>query len=191
MWKHTKVLADALTVARGALGVSIAGLGLLRGRSALATVVGSVIIAWLSDLIDGPLARRDEAWRATWVGEHDPEADLAVSLGTAVYLVLSDYLMVWVGASLVVIILLLWGLHSHQLAWPFYAVPYVILLRVALREAPVLGWLAVVHLVTTFALRWRRLVGEFVPQFFDAVASLHLAHRNGSEGARERTTRDA
>jgi len=50
---------------------------------------------------------------------HDAEADLAVSLGIAVYLVLSGNLVAWVGLGLAVVILLLWPLHSRQLTWPF------------------------------------------------------------------------
>ena len=172
MLKHTKPLADTLTIARAILGLCIAGLGLSQGRSALPTVVTAVIIAWLSDLLDGPLARRDEAWHTTWVGEHDAEADLAVSLGIAVYLVLSGYVPAWVGGGLVLAILLFWCLHSHQLAWPFYALPYVILLWAAFQEAPAFGWLAVAYLGMTLVLRWRRLMNEFLPQFFGAVGSL-------------------
>jgi len=125
--KHTKPLADTLTIARAILGLCIAGLGLSQGRSVLPTVVTAVIIAWLSDLLDG---------------------------------------------GLVLAILLFWCLHSHQLAWPFYALPYVILLWAAFQEAPAFGWLAVAYLGMTLVLRWRRLMNEFLPQFFGAVGSL-------------------
>lgn len=183
MLKHTKPLADTLTVTRVILGLGIAGLGWAQGKSALPTVVCAVIVSWLTDLLDGPLARRDEAWRATWVGEHDAEADLAISLGIAAYLVLSGYLAALIGEGLVLTILLLWCLHSHQLAWPFYALPYVLLLRAALREAPVLGWLIVAYLGMTLLLRWRRLIGEFLPQFFEAVGSLRSPHNNRASDA--------
>jgi phosphatidylglycerophosphate synthase len=183
MGRHTKPVADLLTVARAVLGVCIAGLGWLRGRCALPTVVGAVIISWLTDLVDGPLARRDKTGRASWIGEHDAEADLAVSLGVAAYLVLAGYLAAWLGAGLVVVTLLLWGFHSHQLAWPSYAAPYALLIRAALREAPALGWVAVIYLIATLTVRWRRLAGEFVPQFFAALASLRLAdHRDKRQG---------
>lgn len=183
MLKHTKPLADTLTIARAILGLCIAGLGWLQGRAALPTVVVAVVISWLSDLLDGPLARHDEAWHATWVGEHDAEVDLVVSLGIAVYLVLSGYLTAWVGAGLMLVILLPWCLHSHQLAWPFYALPYVILVLAAFRDAPASGWLAVAYLGMTLVLRWRRLMREYLPEFFDAVASLRKASRSQVEGS--------
>jgi|YNPBryantNP2012_1023418.scaffolds.fasta_scaffold10446_4 hypothetical protein len=180
MFKHTKPLADALTVTRAVLGLCIAALGLTQGRDALPTVMLILIASWLSDLVDGPLARRDPESHTNWVGEHDAEADLATSLGVAVYLVLSGYLAAWVGAGLVVSILLLWILHSHQLAWPCYALPYVILLGLALRDAPAYGWFTILYLGVTLVLRWRRLRQEFLPQFFAAVSSLRLGHHNGS-----------
>lgn len=168
---HTKTLADLLTVSRACLSVCLAALGMVRGAEALPTAVLIVIITWLTDLLDGPLARHDPDPRITWIGEHDPEADLTVSLGVAAYLVLSGYLAAWLGAVVVLVTLGLWVWHSHQLAWPFYAVPYVVLEVVALREAPLFGWLAVAYLLATLVARWSRLRDEFLPEFFQAVAS--------------------
>lgn len=180
MFKHTKPLADALTVTRAVLGLCIAGMGLVQGKEALPTVVAVMIFSWLSDLVDGPLARRDPDAHTTRVGEHDAEADLATSLGIAAYLLLSGYVAVWLGVGLIIAILLPWVLHSHQLAWPCYAVPYVILLGLALRDAPFFGWLVIVYLGITLLVRWRRLKQEYLPQFFDAVRDLRPAQRNGS-----------
>lgn len=182
MFSHTKPLADALTVARAVLGLCIAGLGALRGKAALPTAVVAVIISWLTDLLDGPLARHDPQAHPTWVGEHDAEADLATSLGIAVYLVLSGYMAAWLGAGLVLVILLLWVLHSPQLSWPFYALPYAILVGLALRDTPAFGWLAVVYLGMTLVVRWRRLRQEHLPEFFSAVASLRRGHRYNGTG---------
>lgn len=180
MLRHTRPLADALTVLRAIFGLCIGGLGLVQGKEALSTVVAITIFSWLSDLVDGPLARRDPDVHTTWIGEHDAEADLATSLGIAAYLLLSGYVAVWLGVVLIIAILLPWMLHSYQLAWPCYAVPYVILLGLALRDMPFFGWLVIVYLGVTLLVRWRRLKQEYLPQFFDAVRHLRPAHRNGS-----------
>lgn len=180
MFRHTKPLADVLTVMRAILGFCIAGLGWAVGKEALPTAVMAMVVSWLSDLVDGPLARRDPDARPTWVGEHDAESDLTTSLGVAAYLSLSGYIAAWVGVGLIIVILLLWVLHSHQLAWPFYAIPYVILIGLALQDAPLFGWLAIIYLGITLLIRWRRLKGEYLPQFFDAVRHLRAIHRNGS-----------
>ena len=182
-FRHTRSLADTLTVSRALLGLCLAGLGLVRGGTALPTAVLVVILSWLTDLLDGPLARRDPSPESTWIGSHDAEADLAVSLGVASYLVLSDYLAAWLGATLVLITVGLWILHSHQLAWPFYALPYVVLGVIAFQEIPPFGWLAAGYLLATAAVRWRRLRDEFLPEFFQAAASLRGGKDRPNHGA--------
>lgn len=173
MLRHTKLLADLLTLSRPLLAVCLVGLGMARGAEALPTAVLAVIVSWLTDLLDGPLARRDPDHRSTWVGEHDAEADLTVSLGVAAYLVLSGYLAGWLGAALVLTILALWVLHSHQLSWPFYALPYVILILTALRGVPLLGLLAVGYLLGTLVVNWSRFWQQHLAEFFGAIESLH------------------
>jgi len=183
--RHTRPMADTLTILRVFLGLYIAGLGLFRGKNTLAAVVVAVIISWLSDLFDGPLARHDRTKPdATWIGEHDAEADLATSLGVAAYLILDGRLAAWMGVGLSLVTLVLWSFHSHQLAWPFYVMPYAILQWHAFQEVPTFGWITAIYLGITLVVRWRRLVEELLPQFFGAVISLHPAHSQGIEKPR-------
>jgi len=172
MDKRTKPIADALTQARVVLGLCIAILGFWRGRQALAQVILAVIVSWMTDLLDGPLARGDPRQVETWTGEHDAEADLSTSVGVTFYLMSSRYLAAWIGIALLLATLGLWFLHSHQLAWPFYAMPYVVLTSVALRNAAMLGWLLIAYVATVLVLRWQRLRSEFLPEFFEAVKDL-------------------
>ena len=178
MIKRTKPIADALTQARVVLGLCIAILGFWRGRDALPQVVLAVIVSWLTDLLDGPLARRDPERTQTWTGEHDAEADLTTSAGVTVYLVASRYLAVWLGVAILLATLGLWFLHSHQLAWPFYAMPYAVLASIALRAATVLGWALIAYVASVSVLRWQRLKAEFLPEFFDAVKDIRAQLSN-------------
>lgn len=170
---RTRLLADLLTVSRVLFSICLAGLGAERGAEALPTAVLIVVISWLTDVLDGPLARHDADHQVTWVGEHDAEADLTTSLGVVAYLILSGYLPGWLGTLLILTILGLWVLHSHQLAWPFYAIPYVLLILLALQEAPPFGWLAVGYLLVTLAACWSRFWQQYLPEFFQAIDSLH------------------
>jgi hypothetical protein len=170
--RHARPLADLLTASRVLLAVYLAALGVTRGTEAVPVAVLTVIVSWLTDLVDGPLARWDPDPRISWVGEHDAEADLTTSLGVTAYLVLSGYVSPWIAAVLVAALLLVWILHSHQLAWPLYALPYVFLGAVAFREAPLFCWLAAGYLAATLAIRWSRLRQEFLPEFFQALASV-------------------
>lgn len=170
---HTRPLADVLTVSRAFLAILLAVLGATRGADALPAAVLIVVTSWVTDILDGPLARRDPRDWVSWVGQHDAEADLSVSLGVTAYLVLSGYLAGWLGAVLALVTLLLWVFHSHQLAWPVYAVPYVVLIAWAFRVAPFTGWVAGGYLALVLVVRWPRLRYEFLPEFFRAVDSLH------------------
>lgn len=172
MTKHTKPIADALTQARVLLSVAIAGLGLWRGREALPQVVVAVIVSWITDLLDGPLARRDSGRQQTWIGKHDAEADLSTSVGLALYLVFSRYVAAWIGLGVLLVTLLLWFLHSRALGWPFYAFPYAVLVSTTFRLAPLLGWALVIYLGSALLVSRQRLTSEYLPEFFDAVRSL-------------------
>jgi len=183
MFRHTKPLADLLTVSRALLAVCLAGLGMARGAEALPTVVLTVIISWLTDVLDGPLARRDPDRRITWVGERDAEVDLTTSLGVVAYLVLSGYLAGWLGAVLVLAMLGLWVFHSHQLAWPAYALPYAILILVAFQDAPLFGWLAVGYLLATLVVCWSRFWQQYLPEFFQAIDNLHMGNGQHTSNA--------
>ncbi len=165
-------LADLLTVSRVFLALVLVWLGLSIGHSAMPTAILLVVLSWFTDLLDGPLARRDTISPPTWVGQHDAEADLSTSLGVAAYLVLTGHIPGWVGAVMSVATIAIWTLHSRQLAWPLYAAPYGILVFVALGAVPILGWLVVAYLLVTLATRWPRLRREYLPEFFQAVGTV-------------------
>jgi hypothetical protein len=153
------------------LALVLVWLGLRLGARALPTAIVIVVLSWFTDVLDGPLARRDTVSPVTWVGRHDAEADLSTSLGVVLYLVLSGYMAGWVGLLIGGATLILWAFHSRQLAWPLYATPYGILVFVAVRLVPVVGWLAVAYLLVTLATRWPRLRREYLPEFFQAVGA--------------------
>ena len=63
MIKSGKRIADLLTNARALLGIGIAVLGLVGGKDALPLAVVTLVLAWLTDLLDGVFARRLPAGR--------------------------------------------------------------------------------------------------------------------------------
>ena len=174
MLKYSKSIADGLTELRAVLAVYIAWLGISRGPGALPKVVMAVIISWITDILDGPLARCDPDERQTWVGEHDAEADLTTSIGLSIYLICADYMASCLGIVLLGTMIGLWLMHSHQLAWPFYAVPYVMLTVVAFKAAPLLGWALLIYVVCALLVHWRRFKDQYLPEFFAAMRALSV-----------------
>ena len=177
MLKYSKPVADLLTKLRVVLAVYIAWLGISRGPGSLAKVVAAVIVSWITDILDGPLARRDPRGKQTWIGEHDAEADLTTSIGLSVYLIFDGHMAAWLGIMVLIVMLSLWVLHSYQLAWPFYAMPYVVLVVVASKAEPLLGWALLLYLTGVLVVHWRRLKTRYLPEFFDAVRALSVGQK--------------
>jgi phosphatidylglycerophosphate synthase len=169
--KQAKPIADFLTLFRFFLGLVIAVLGYLRSSEGLQAAILLVLLSWLTDIVDGRLARRDPDAQDTWLGRHEAEADLSTSLGVTVYLVFSGYIPIWFGVLIVFVLPAVWLLHSHQLAWPLYALPYAILLIVAFDGTPALAWLMVAYLLVTLVIQFPRLSGEHLPEFFQSIRS--------------------
>lgn len=82
-----KRMADGLTALRFVLALPMIWLGLTQPPTrSLAPAVWLTIVAWTSDWLDGPLARRSGFSQQTWMGRHDLEADLAIVIAQAVVL---------------------------------------------------------------------------------------------------------
>jgi len=162
-----KRLADALTAGRAALALTLAALGLPRGTDLLPAAAFILLACWFTDLFDGALARRSGLQAHTWIGDHDLEIDVLVSLGLLVYLVGSGYLAPLYALAY----LLLWGLIFRRWGWRrdpamlFQAPIYLWFLIVAVRDAPQAGWWLVGWILTLIVVTWPRFPREVVPGF--------------------------
>jgi hypothetical protein len=76
-----KQVADLITTSRAFLAIWLPWLGITSGESSLATVVRALILNWTGDALDGTLARRSSKQYHTWIGDHDLEVDVLVSIG--------------------------------------------------------------------------------------------------------------
>ena len=79
-------VADALTLARMVLVVILLGVGSREGVAALPAVVVLTVACWVTDVLDGKLARQAAA--PTRLGRYDVAADLGLALSLAICLVL-------------------------------------------------------------------------------------------------------
>ena len=169
----TKTLADILTASRFGLAWVLLWLGISRGAAGLPSAVGILIIAWTTDLLDGPLARKDPSSRHTWIGDHDLETDMSVSLGGLAFIVLAGYLATWIAVSYVIIcLILLWRFRSQELGWAVQAPPYAAMLFIRLRHAPIYGLAIVAYLILVIIATWPRFPQVTVPQFLSGMRNL-------------------
>ena len=136
-----KQVADFITITRGLLFIVFPWMGITYGAAGLPLAALTMIYAWASDAIDGKLARRSSRIFHTWIGDHDLEVDMLVSIGLLIYMLLSDYISTKVGALYLagwVFIFVFLGFH-RSLGMTFQAPIYGWFLWVAIRDAPVYG----------------------------------------------------
>ena len=170
---RTKTIADTLTLSRFLLALLILWLGVTGGSEPLPTAITALIFAWATDVLDGPLARRDPSGRQTWVGTLDLQADIGVAAGVLGFLTFGGFVPVWMGVTYALIAAALtYCLRSQHLGWAVQAPPYGVMLYVALRDAPLHGSIAVAWIALTVIVTWPRFPKETLPAFFRGMRSL-------------------
>jgi phosphatidylglycerophosphate synthase len=168
-----KTLADTLTSVRFLLALYLIWLGWKKGPEAIASAALTLLVAWITDVLDGPLARRDPRGIRTWIGDRDLEADMAVTLGVWIYLMLAGFLSPWLaGIYLVVAAVALWRFGSDQLAWGLQALPYGAMIWTSWRTAPLYGLLLVAWIGLVIVATWPRFPRQTVPEFLNGVRAL-------------------
>lgn len=180
----SKQVADFLTAVRGLIALMIAWLGIRYGADGLALVAWLLLIAWVTDGLDGPLARRSRRQYRTWLGDHDLVIDMTVSGGLIIYLTLSGFIApVNTGLYLLVwgIIFAHWGL-ARSLGMLVQAPIYGWFLWISWHDAPeigryLVGWIAALVFVT-----WPRFPNEVIPGFLHGLQALR-GHHNADNQA--------
>lgn len=168
-----KTAADLLIGARFLLGPYLVWLGLRGGSQAVTVAALTLLIAWITDVLGGPLARCDPRGIRTWIGDRDLEADVTVALGVWLYLGLTRFLSIWlVVAYVLVAAAALWHVGSRHLAWGIQALPYGLMLWTVWRVAPRHGLLLVAWIGLIVVATWPRFPRHTLPEFLAGMPGL-------------------
>ncbi|MBC7224535.1 MAG: CDP-alcohol phosphatidyltransferase family protein [Anaerolineae bacterium] len=182
---RVRLLADGLTAFRFVIALYLLWLGVTGGPAALPTAAIALVLAWASDLADGPLARLDKEGSPSWIGQRDLEVDCSVAIGVLGYLTFSGYISWLAGVGyLLLSAALLWYFRSVHLAWALEAPPYFCLLWVALRDARFQGILAVLWILFTVVITWPRFPRTTVPAFLEGMRNLTRRDEEGEDNHR-------
>ena len=172
-----KTLADTLTSARLLLGPYLMWLGWREGPEAIRPATLTLLVAWATDVLDGPLARRDPRGIHTWIGDHDLEADVTVALGVWIYLALAGFLSPWLAVAYVLAAAAaLWRFGSAHLAWGLQALPYGAMIWPAGRVVPPYGVLLVAWSGLVLGATWPRFPRHTLPEFLGGMRALLRRH---------------
>lgn len=89
-------------------------------------------VAWVTDLLDGSIARLEPRKIQTWIGRHDLTADVTVAFGSWLFLTLSGLISPFIGFGYILLsAFLLLYFKSEHLAWGLQAPPYGMMILTA------------------------------------------------------------
>lgn len=171
-----KQLADFITLLRSSLLFLLPWMAIVNGRTSLPWAGALLALNWTGDILDGTLARRSRFERQTWIGDHDLEVDIAVSIGLLFYLLINHYVQVLI----VVLYVGVWALYFLNKGLPrsmgmlFQAPIYAWAIYMELLYATKMGWLLVAWIGCAVVITWPRFPKEVIPNFLNGVrAAFH------------------
>jgi cardiolipin synthase len=178
-----KQVADFFTFVRVLLSPILVLIGILEGSEGLPLAIGALIASWTSDALDGPIARRSRVKYHTWLGDHDLEVDIAVSIGLIIYMLLADFVdlqIVGVYILLWVLIFWRWG-HMRSLGMLFQGPIYGYFIYISMRLDPIVGSWMIGWIVAVTIITWPRFPKEVVPGFLDGMRAVLQKYRRVEE----------
>lgn len=179
-----KQIADILTFTRALIGIFFVWIGLTQGAEGLPLAVLFLTLAWTTDALDGPAARRSRVDYHTWIGDHDLEIDTFAATGLLVYLWVSGFISIWVAigyAGAWFLIFFLIGGIERSLGMLSQAPIYGWFIWVAMRYAPHAGRWVLLFLVAIVVVTWPRFPKEIVPGFLYGVSQVYKKFVNSGQ----------
>ncbi len=180
---RAKTVADILTATRLLLATFILLLGLFVGQEALGTVMMVQLLAWTTDILDGPMARRDASRKSTWWDDKDFPVDALLVLSLFLYLTVSGFIQHWFAIIyFVVAAILTTRFRSQSITMSFMAPVLALTLYLALREVPIWGLATIAWCVVVLVTGWSRFV-FVVMNFIAGMRTLHPQKGEKEESA--------
>ena len=171
----SKQIADFLTLSRSILSFLFVWFGKDNDPQTLPYVIFLLLICWISDSLDGPLARRSRIQYQNIIGENDIFADLMVATGTTIYLMMTSYLNWYIGASFIIIFFYLFMRFGYKgsLGMLYQPIIYLYFIWVAVLYAPDLAIWLLIYIVLITVFSWKRLLNEQIPRFLKGFKELN------------------
>lgn len=156
--------ADVLTAAR-LLGAVAATLLIASNRWAMVALLVSMV--WMSDLLDGRLARL--SGMATRLGRFDLVFDTVFGAGTLIGLLAADLLPVWLGLGALIVFGGFFAAGNVAAAMLLQLTGFLPLLFELWQRKPVTWWAPFAVAVLAGAIEWRKLFFSNIPAFIRGV----------------------
>lgn len=183
-----KTIADGLTALRLAISVALALLGPLVGSQDLNAAAALVLVAWTTDLFDGPLARKSGRAGQNWLGRSDLLIDMVLSVALLVYMGSVGLVYFWLGLAYVAlwgVVIWRYGRLTKPLGAAFQGPIYVWFGLSLLARRLLTGRLMVLWVAGNVVATWGRLTRRDMPRFLRGLRDL-IGNPRGSAPESER-----
>ncbi|MCX7761206.1 MAG: CDP-alcohol phosphatidyltransferase family protein [Candidatus Kryptonium sp.] len=168
-----KLAADILTTLRFFIGLYIIRFSSFEVKDGVISASLFLWVAWVTDLLDGSIARLEPRKIQTWIGRHDLTADVTVAFGCWLFLTLSGLISPFIGFGYILLsAFLLLYFKSEHLAWGLQAPPYGMMILTALKYAPEYGALLIVWIIIVVIVTWPRFPKYTLPEFLRGMRAL-------------------
>jgi phosphatidylglycerophosphate synthase len=171
-----KQVADLITFTRGLIAIGLVWVGLEAGGAGLFLAAWMMLADWIGDMLDGRIARRSQVQYRTWIGDHDLQVDMTVSVGLLIFMLQANFLSIWLAG----VYLFLWVLYfgwqrgiPHSQGMLFQAPIYGWFIWISLRYAPLAGWSLVIFLAAVILITWPYFPTVMVPGFLNGLHHTH------------------
>ena len=159
-YSFLKLIADLLTLTRFLVAAFIVGLGLFVGPRALSAAIIATMVGWVTDIVDGPLARSSGCGES-WVSQLDFIADVTMGYSFFLFLVTTGLFpvlpaLLLVVAAVTVVIIRPTEAVIQIVTAPVFALPVVLAFQVGI----VVGACYAAFLLALAVFRWDHLVAD-------------------------------
>ena len=178
-----KQTADIITWARALIALSLPVLGISQGVKSLQMAVILLIINWTADSVDGVLARRSRRQYRSWIGDHDLEVDMLISIGALAYLVVTGLLLWQIAAVYILLwLFIFWRFGVPHVMGVLFQTPiYVLFIIIAIREIPQVALWMIIWIVAAIIVTWPKFHKVIIPEFIGDVRALFIDEQGEQE----------
>jgi len=155
-----RFIADLLTLTRFLIAAFIVGIGLFVGPRALGAAVVATMVGWVTDIVDGPLARSSGCVES-WASRLDFIADVTMGYSFFLFLVTTGLFpvlpaLLLVVAAVIVVIVRPTEAVIQIVTAPIFALPVVLAFQVSI----VVGACYAAFLLALVVFRWDHVVAD-------------------------------
>jgi hypothetical protein len=179
----SKQVADVITWARALIAISLPLIGITQGAKSLQLAVILLIANWTADSVDGVLARRSRVQYRTWIGDHDLEIDMLISIGALAYLAIAGFILWQVAAVYVLVwLVVFWRFGIPHVLGVLFQVPiYAFFIVLAMLEIPQTGLWLLIWVAVAIIVSWPKFPKVIIPEFVGDVRDLFVKGEQESD----------